>query len=216
MERIFTVSVTAQRSPGVELNFFKVSLLAVYINGVLGLWHSDIARAEALPELPEKSHNAFLPIYLGGGVSRVNPTSNSERNFSSGVVGSNVYYRFFMRDTWVVGISGGFKTLIKKSQEEISFFGLAQDSSRLFRIYHPAWLGVGFRTMYLAGAERANLPYERDPRNPPQIGVGLNLSFYYLAARNILIHSEVARWRGTAKNDLHVIEVGLGVSMAVP
>jgi len=158
---------------------------------------------------------AFHPIYLGLGVHKANPISIAENEYKRGGIGSKLSYRFFLHDEWAVGLSGGFKTLTKDSDLKETFLTLSQETQRLFRIYHPFWLGLGTQIMYIAGVENSGFPIERDPTQPPQVGVGAGISLFYIMNSSLLTHGDVSRWRGTASNRLHVLEVGIGISIAL-
>lgn len=115
----------------------------------------------------------------------------------------------------MVSVSTGFKTLHKFDQTETNYFSVTQKSLRLFRIYHPAWFGIGAEGLYMVGAERPTLPYVRDKVVPPDFGVGVSASILYLVSPRLLVHADIARWRGTTTNKLHVIDVSLGINHTV-
>lgn len=159
--------------------------------------------------------NAFQPIYIGGGLSKVSPVSIAENAYVGGATGSNIHYRFFLHDKWVVSVAGGFKILTKEFDGNETFVTFAQESQRLFRIYHPFWLAAGTKAMYIACVEKIGFPFERNTDQPPQVGAGIGMSLYYLATPTILVHGDLWRWRGTATNRMHVLEIGLGVNFAL-
>lgn len=160
---------------------------------------------------------AFGDVYIGGSLNATYPTSFSEDSFSSGGTNPGIHYRYFMHDRWVVGVSGGFKIFHTLDGAERAFFSITQKSTRIHRIYHPAWFGIGASAMYLAPVEKATLPYTRDRDFPAQIvGVGLHTVLFYKISDTMIAHLEVERWRGTNNNRLHVFETSLGLSLAVP
>ena len=158
---------------------------------------------------------AFNQIYFGAGLSKTTPTSFSEADYIAGLMGPNAYYRFFLHDSWAIGVAAGFKSLQRYDSSEVSFFTWTQSSTKLFRLYHPVWLGVGVNSMYMVGVNKVEIPYERAQTLPPQTGIGLSASIYYLINKSIFIQTEVQRWRGTASNRLHAYEIGANLCISL-
>ncbi|MCX6124655.1 MAG: hypothetical protein NTV34_07885 [Proteobacteria bacterium] len=207
---------------GVLLKTQIISLVVAYLTNstcvyASGMTVPDAEKDKARPMLPVLSamSNAYLPIYFGLTVGKTNPVSHTENDYESGVVGTSLHYRFFMHDQWGIGVAGGFKSLSKSEDLGLSYFVFSQDAYRLFRIYHPAWLGLGFKSMYMVGVQKVDLPYERNPNQPPQVGAGLNAALFYVISKNMLLNVELSRWRGTVNNKLHVLEFGVGFSHSI-
>ena len=196
---------------------FAIFILLFHVSNKSVVYASEnpIKQTLPAPSNVQTQYYAFSKSYGGGGLLKTNPTSFTENYYYQGLLSPFAQYRFFMHDEWVVGVSAGFKSLLSRKTADLSMFSVSQEFSRLFRIYHPSWLGIGFKSMYLVGVEKISLPYERDPDQPPQIGVGANLTFFFLANRDTLFQIEVSRWRGTLKNDLHVLELSSGLNFAI-
>ncbi len=197
-------------------NFLSLrSDLRCYL-AMLLLFAPHLAQAEG----KDFSKRAFRRIYLGASYSKSNPVSFSESYYQASIPSSNIQYRHTMGDEWIISLSAGFKPFKdleenNPREEVLPFFTFTQDSVRLFRIYHPTWAGAGFRIMQLIGAEKASIPYVRDPKNPPQVGAGMTMGLYHHATDNMMLHIEFSRWRSTAHNRLHAAELGFGFSYGV-
>jgi hypothetical protein len=155
---------------------------------------------------------AFSPFYLGGSYSKLNPASVSQKRYTFGEGSAQIQYHFFMRDTWAMSLTAGFKSFQRFDDIEDAYFVGTIDSQKIFRLYHPLWLGAGFKSMYIVGVERAQLPYTKSQDRSVDIGAGFIGTLFYVANSSLIVHSSVSRWRGTADNQLHAIEFNLGAS----
>ena len=187
----------------------RITYYSLYIIGFLSCFTTTLTLAA------DESPRAFESVYVGTSLNSTYPTSFSEDYYSSGGTSPTFHYRYFMKNDWLVGASLGFKILKDLEGSDSPLFTLEQKTTKIFRIYYPAWLGVGASMLYLVGVEKVNFPYQRNRDVPTQVGVGVHAMLLYKFGPKWVGHIELNRWRGTMNNRLHVVETGLGVTYEI-
>jgi hypothetical protein len=196
---------------GANVRIKNINLFGNFSLGILLLCLSSSSFSEEVIET-----RAFSTHYFGASFTKTNPASFSQNLYSEGAASSAVQYKYFMRDEWMLALTAGFKSFIQPESSDVDFFAISFDSQRLYRVYHPTWIAVGFKSMYLIGVERAHIPYTRARDGAHQTGVGAVFSVIHQVGPEAIVHGSVERWRGTLDNKLHAIEFNVGVSFKVP
>lgn len=172
--------------------------------------------ATTLTAATDASPRAFENVYVGASLDSVYPISNSQDFYSKGGVSPALQYRYFMKDEWLIGVSGGFKLLQDLSGTDAPLFTIEQKTTKLFRIYYPFWLGFGISGVYIVGVEKVSFPYQRNRDVPVQIGAGVHSMLLYKMDSGLVSHIAINRWGGTiAKNKINILETSLGITYAL-
>jgi hypothetical protein len=127
-----------------------------------------------------------------------------------------VTYRHVLNRDWIVGVSLGFKSFRRKDiDREFALLSVSNQAQYVMRLYHPAYLLIGPKWLYLLASQRARFPLVRDPDYETEIGAGLTTSFAYIVGKEWLLTLRFDRWRGTKTNRLHGFEVALGLAKSL-
>lgn len=117
-----------------------------------------------------------------------------------------------------MGIGTNFKLFRRKKstllQERLAIFSFYQESSYSIRISHPVYLLPSFKLTYLLPAQAAVLPIKRDDERNSEVGAAACLSLMFLRDHGNLFYLRIERWRGTATEKLHGLEIAVGYGWA--
>jgi hypothetical protein len=146
------------------------------------------------------STNRNFPL----GPTRANFAPTKRQNFS-------VIYRRTLSVEWMAGIQGGFKSFeFRDRGGTFSILSVTHEIYRLIRVYHPWYLGIGYRVHYLAPVIEQSIPTERLPDSNAEVGVAGSMMFITRLAPEFVAFIQLDRWRGTKTNELHGYEFALG------
>jgi hypothetical protein len=160
--------------------------------------------------------STFAANYLSLGISKNFPVDKGARQFQPGYYHPRIGYRYAFSDSWLMGISAQFKVLkTKNSGEVISLFTIEEQSLKIFRLYHPFYLLVGGKFMYLLPAKKPRLPIQKNGDLEIEVGAGATISLVYLINRASFFGAYIDQWRGTKTTKLQAIETGFFIATAV-
>lgn len=161
--------------------------------------------------------NVFKSNYIGLETINNRPYAHTARHLKA--LGSNygIHFRHNLDVNWTTGLSMNFKSFFDKDQNSaLSFLTLASESLYIVRIYHPLYLQVGPKVLYLLPSRTRNIPIEKVPNVETEIGAALSTNLTLVVNKHLLINGRVDRWRGTKTNRYHGFEAALGIESALP
>lgn len=149
--------------------------------------------------------------------SKTHPTLHTGRHLTPNAITPKFGFRHFYEPAWLAGVGAQFKSLkTLDDQQQLSYWTLFHEVSRVFRIYHPVYFSFGFKGLYLLPTKASKIPMERRNDFEVQIGAGLTASLHMHINRLLSIQISGDRWRGTKDNELHAYEVAAGVTYRLP
>ena len=156
--------------------------------------------------------NPFSKNYVSLEVAGNFPISRSQNLFSPHKKTWILGYSHFLNRKWNVSISLGFKSLYRNSEnQELALLSLSNHSLYVVRLYHPTYLMVGTKLIYMTPNEKSRFPLVKEPDFETEIGVGAVAQLVHFQGP-FLYSLRIDRWRGTKTNRLHGFEVAFGVS----
>ncbi|MEZ4741487.1 MAG: hypothetical protein R3B45_03430 [Bdellovibrionota bacterium] len=154
----------------------------------------------------------FKKTYYGVGLAKNTPIRKSEDFFTSGYYHPKYTYKFNLEDRWLTGVSVQFKTLRKKDlNETLAILAISQQSMYLIRLYHPTYLQVGGKLLYLLPTNKTSLPLKKDTDYSIEVGLALSSAFTYALTDKILANIFIDVWRGTKTKSLQAYEAGIEI-----
>jgi len=158
---------------------------------------------------------SFARSYAGLEVTRNFPTATTEEILSPGKAHAVLSYRFVLDDAWIMGVFGGFRMLRTRELNvgaggELPILSLVHESAKILRLYHPTYLAVGFRLLYLMPATYAMVPTGRSKEFPTEFGASMTATLIHLMDPKRMLTLRVERWRGTGSTKYNGIEVAAG------
>lgn len=115
-----------------------------------------------------------------------------------------------MTEEWILGLSTQFKILEdSKEDESVVLWNMQQDFYRKWRLYHPFYLLIGGKFLYLMPVEKAILPFRKSDKFKTELGVGISIAFLFLYSRETGGGFYIDAWRGTATRKFQSLEIGL-------
>ena len=166
----------------------------------------------------QSAPNSFLSNQTKSGYFTFELTKNSPTIHTKAMLkGRHATYYFGYRnlvsDTWMMGLGFNYKSFSRiKTNEELSFLTLQHESFRIIRLYHPLYLLIGPRILYLMPTRQSTLPVNRDPDFETEIGAGMTVMLQGKIDQKHLFTVRVDRWRGTKTNKFHGYEVAMGIN----
>jgi hypothetical protein len=158
-------------------------------------------------------------VLVGG--ARTGPQDKTRHSFDSGKVLPSFAYRYYLSTTWFSGIGGGYMHMIEQ-RKPISVDGRIElrdtsfalgriylENSYLLRLYHPAYLSLGFRIFYLYPLQPPLLPTSRHHGYNREFGASAVAALNLFPSDEVGIHLVAERWRGVNSSRLHGFEFSL-------
>lgn len=158
---------------------------------------------------------AFAPSYLGLLLNQNQPSGYGLQTWSSGGPSWGAEYRFFYKDQWSLSVTGSFKQLYGADKSETSLFALSQESTRVARLYHPIYVGIGGRLSYLVPVNKIEIPYTRDQSRLIDTGAGLGLSMLMITDQGFIISVAAHRWRSLSTTRREGFELSLAALISI-
>lgn len=185
----------------------------------LSLGSSPIRAQDELARKPEV--NTALPavfqqqyVLLEG--TKNFPLQRSLERFTSYRRTLGLTYLHRLNEEWIFGIGFNFKSLRKFPEDkEFAFSSLYNLAQYVIRLYHPLYLWVGGKWLYMLPVQYARVPMVKDPEFQLEFGAAANFSLVYKATDKSLISFRVDRWRGTKTNRFHGFELALGFGYSI-
>jgi hypothetical protein len=170
---------------------------------------NEIQRTLSDVRNPESEPVAFKSSYVGLLLNQNQPWSDGSNTWSSGGPSWGAEYRFFYKDQWSLSISGSFKQLYNTYQSEASLFVLSQESTRITRLYHPLYVGIGGRLSYIVPVNKIEIPYTRDQSRLIDTGAGFGASVIMITDLGVVITISAHRWRSLSTTKRQGFELSL-------
>lgn len=169
-----------------------------------------------IPVAKDDHLRPFHSAYLSLVAARNAPASFSEERFDQGLTTPALFYRHFLDDRWMMTVGGGFKSLYYESRQSmLPILSITHEAGWVVRLYHPTYLVVGPKMLYMVPASKVGLPLQRDEELAAEFGVGVGLTLLHAVSRSWIVHAGIDRWRGTVTNIFHGIEVTAGAGIAI-
>ena len=159
--------------------------------------------------------NPFGKDYLSLELAGNYPIANSQKYFSPNKRTWLLGYSHFLSRHWNVGLSLGFKSLYRDQiNKELALLSVSNQSLYVIRLFHPTYLMLGTKLIYLIPNEEAGFPLAKEADFETEIGAGAVLQLSHMSGP-IIYQIRVDRWRGTKTNRLHGFELAMGISYQV-
>lgn len=142
----------------------------------------------------ELSPIAFKSSYLGVLVNQNFALYDNQKGFAPPKTSWGIEYRFFYKDEWTLAISGEFKGQPDSGKRERSVFSISQETTKIFRLYHPWYIAAGGRISYHIPVKKISIPYERDQDRNLYPGGALSLATIYKPNDRLLLLLGAHRW----------------------
>lgn len=160
---------------------------------------------------PESPPLAFRSSYLG---LFINQNYSPQRE--PGAIGApktswGAEYRFFYKDLWTLSVTGSFKGQEDSEGRQRSNFSISQETTGLFRIYHPWYATAGGRISYIVPVRRISIPYERDHERNMDTGGALSFGTLVLVDERLIIMLSGHRWTSFSSRKNQGFESILGL-----
>jgi hypothetical protein len=173
---------------------------------------------EQWQDMPSYYHRNYLFV----GAARAVPIGPTTRKFAPGKPGLLLGYRHHHSLQWYSSIGGQYLFLrrLGLAPEDTpgapnpppSKFALARlylENSYLFRLYHPAYLNLGFRLFYLNPLQPPFLPNSRNEDFKRELGVSVLAGLMLFSVDEISLQTTAELWRGVATSTFHGAEFAL-------
>jgi hypothetical protein len=178
--------------------------------------------AQSLPSSNEKVEDtleneprAFKTSYAGIIMNQNHPWSYGLSTWSKGGQSWGLENRYVFKDTWTLAISGSFKRLQNINNADSSIFIFSQESLRLYRLYHPVYLGFGGRLSSFIPVQKISIPYDRDPNRPVDTGTAICFSAIWAPTPNFIFIVNANRWRSFSTLKQQGVEVSATALMGL-
>lgn len=144
------------------------------------------------------------------GLARNFPVRWAADHYSAGDLQPIIGYQYFMGRGWLLGVSGQFKMFYSTDLEQSqNFLTLAQESMYEFRLYHPIYLLVGGKLLYILPVEKVHIPIVKSRTIDTEIGVAAALAGMVKMSEKRAVSLQWNRWRGVRTNKLHGVEFSI-------
>lgn len=160
---------------------------------------------------PKESRKSLLLGYGGN-----YPVADSADHFAPSIRHPIIGIRHVSED-WILGISAQFKMLKDKTDDSrLALWTLEEELNYRIRLYHPLYLLVGAKTMYLYPVRAAKYPFRRRTDISPEVGVAATASFLYFFGKQTGVGVFADLWRGTASKRYEGVELGVHLMFPLP
>ena len=168
-------------------------------------------------EFSDSDTHGYHDNYLSLEWVRNHAFSDMQTEFSSGDVTMQFGFHHALKGHWMVGLTTGFKTLKnRESGDLLSILSFAQESLYIVRLYHPNYLLIGPKVMYLQPTKNRKIPPNRSVEFKREIGLGISAALQHIVSRRIIIGFRYDRWRGVDTDKLQAYETGVSVVYSLP
>jgi len=190
-----------------------LKLNLIIFTTVVLLCKTSVSFAESFEEPP----TPFPKNQLVLEIQKNFPTSYSMNHLEGTHYYPAIGFRHNMRNQWILGVGGTFKLFKDKTLEanentSLSIWTLYHEATKIFRLYHPTYLLIGTKILYMVPTTKHSLPLQKLDRYETEIGGALTLSIQHvITARRSLIF-RIDRYRGTKTQRFQGIEVAAGLA----
>ena len=203
----------------------RLVLLLAFICLVFGGAALAFAQSD-LPARQEEEMTPFRKSYWAIELTRNFPASYSQNLFSPGGYFPTIRYLHNLDANWMMGVGGGFKMLNRRPETAgaqltakfgptLAILTLSHETLYVVRLYHPTYLLLGPRLLYMLPTTAARLPFQRDPYYASEIGGAFTAQLVRLVGERGMLTFRVGRWRGTKTTRLQGFEAAIGYAMSM-
>ena len=176
---------------------------------------SDSSFAEEIPE--SESIGPWKETYFQLQLVRNHPLGNTDANHSTGKTTVLLGYRYSLTQRWIMGVTGHFKSLSNYGERsELALLALGQETLYSFRLFHPHYLLLGGKVLYLSPAEASKLPVQKADGYDTEIGGALTAQYVIILNEYVYLNAQVNRWRGFHSRNLSGFETSIGLAVTTP
>lgn len=181
---------------------------------VIGMIYSLIGTSKSYAR--DHDINYFENNYLTFELGKNTPVAGTQDRYESRYTTLIFGYRHCLMQEWMMGLSANLKSLKETtSNNDLTFLTLSHEAVKIFRVYHPDYILVGPKFMYLFPMDKPHLPLVKHPDIATEVGFAMSVSYVHQIDSNAFFQARVDRWRGTKTNKFHGIEVALGLGLAI-
>lgn len=145
------------------------------------------------------------------GYSRNYPVADSKQRYSPSILHPSLGIRYHTQD-WVLGFSGHFKFFTDNREDsKLPIWTFEQEFYYKIRLYHPFYLLLGGKLLYLFPTLRGVFPLRKRELQFIEVGVAASASFLYELSNELMLGVYLDRWRGTRTKRLQGLEFGVQV-----
>ena len=164
--------------------------------------------------------NPYQRTYVGFGLARNYPVSFSEDDLQPGRASPTISYLYDLDASWILGVSAQFKifhrsTPNRDDSDTLGLLNITHETLYSIRLSHPMYLLTGPKILYLLPTTNARLPIRRSQDYRTEVGIGLSAAVMRVIDQNFMALVYIDRWRGTGTMQLHALETGLAVAVAI-
>ncbi len=161
--------------------------------------------------------NPWRETYLQLKATRNHAVGKTESEYTSGDSTIAIGYRYTLNERWHMGVTGNFKSLTRLNDStELALLTIGQETLFSLRIFHPHYLLIGSKLLYLLPSKSNKLPAERLSNFDAEIGLALTAQYHILINPALFLTLQIDRWRGTKTRKLNGFESSLGIGFTVP
>ena len=198
---------------------FLLTSICLTLGGLAPAWAQS-----NLPSRQEEETTPFRKSYWAIELSRNFPASYSQNLFSPGGYFPTIRYLHDLNANWMTGVGGGFKMLnrrpgtagaqlAEKFGPTLAILTLSHETLYVVRLYHPTYLLLGPRLLYMLPTTAARLPFQRDPYYASEIGGAFTVQLVHLVGERGMLTFRLDRWRGTKTTLLQGFEAAMGYAV---
>src|SRR5687768_4623881 len=159
---------------------------------------------------------AFQKNYLTFELARNYPVSFSENRFDPGPSHPVLGFLHRTETDWLMGLAAQFKIFDRKIREEddpeeIALWTFAHQALYTVRLYHPTYLFIGPKLLYMLPTNAARLPLQRDEEYQLEIGAALSVALAHVVSDDWILTLRMDRWRGMGTMRFHGLEIAVGL-----
>ncbi|MGE0171163.1 MAG: hypothetical protein AB7T49_00175 [Oligoflexales bacterium] len=188
--------------------FARNLLKLLLITTILQTISSQHCHAESL--------TMFQQNYIGLESVTNYPIIHTSEKFSTGKASLSLNYQHVLDDYWLMKLNAHLKNLVnKENNQQLNLASVSHTAYYIIRLYADTYLLVGPKFSYLYPTKGLQFPAKRNPDFDTNVEAAASLAFSYFPAKKWIANARIDRWRGTATNEFHGYELGIGISYSI-
>jgi hypothetical protein len=147
------------------------------------------------------------------------PMTFSQNKFEGAHPYPAISYRHYINGDWIMGVGATFKLFRQKiveDNEDINFsiWSFHHEAAKIIRIYHPTYLMLGTKIIYMIPAKKHSLPLQKQDQYETEIGFALTATMVQILNDSFSATFRIDRYRGTKTQLFQGLEIAFGISYA--
>ena len=175
--------------------------------------------ADAFPQSEQNlSNTKKQKFYLSLSLNRNKPVSSSQQKITTKEYRPGVRLKIFHLENWLIGIGIDYKKFYtKENNEDLPMVITTQETYYLLRLYHPTYLGAGFKLQYLRPIKprTGRLSLTKHPSYKLEYAGALSTSILHHLSHNWLLSIHFDLWRGFGSSTFQGIEWGASIGYRI-